>query len=262
MKTSQKYKIALTTTSPLHVGGLDDPLGAEDNPVALIGGQPCIPGPSLKGALRAEIERFLIDRANGDSELLPCLTTTEPSPGEKALAAGERKIYRPRPCSIVRDSNNENRGHRKKQEAICPACYILGAQGLVGFASVPFLMAVGDLKPESLYSSRIDRVTGTVASGNRSYQVIKPGARFEGEMDVLLEDAILGWSFGTKRPIRNRDGEVLEVDQWLDHAAALGQDQEGLLKSLVLERLESINLIGGYRSKGFGAVAIKVEKVQ
>lgn len=266
MKQTQEYTVTLTTLGPLHVGGLDDPLGAEDNPVAMIGGRPCIPGPTLKGAFRAEMERFLV--ATGNEKLRPCLTSTLPSPAEQALTSGETAFYRPRPCALrvratdrgQRTDAGANKQGEEAQESICPACYVLGAMGLVGFVSVPFLMPVGDVKPESLYSSRIDRVTGTVVGGNRSYQVIVPGAQFKGKMEVLFEDKVLGWSFGKKRPVRTPAGDALEVDQWLDDAGALGSTQEELLQKLVLERLTAIDVIGGYRSKGFGAVKIEVQE--
>lgn len=264
MKETRKYRITLTTLGPLHVGGLDDPLGAEDNPVAMIGGRPCIPGPTLKGALRAELERYLISTEK--EGLRPCLTSTSPSPAEEALTSGATAFYRPRPCALRARSTGGNgqkkedtsRGAEQKQKPICPACYVLGAMGLVGFVSLPFLMAQGDVTPESLYSSRIDRVTGTVVGGNRSYQVIKPGAQFTGRMDVLLEDKVVGWSFGAKRPVRTPSGDALEVDQWLDDTAAIAGSRDELLTRLVVDRLKAIDLIGGYRSKGFGAVKIEV----
>lgn len=252
MKDIRRYTVTLTTLGPLHVGGLDDPLGsADENPVAVIGGRACIPGPTLKGALRAEIERFLI--ATGETALRPCLTTTQPSEAEKSLTEGEREFFLPRPCALaVRGSGNGS------DRGICPACYLLGAQGLVGFVSVPFLMADNSVKPEVLYASRLDRATGTVVGGNRSYQVIPPGVRFTGRMDVLFDDKVLGWSFGKKRPIRSRDGTDLDVDDWIDNSNVLGSDPDKLLEQLVLERLTSIDLIGGYRSKGFGAVEVEV----
>lgn len=254
MKEIRRYKVSLETLGPLHVGGLDDPLGsADDNPVAVVGGRACVPGPTLKGALRAEIERFLI--GHGEPALRPCLTTSKPSDAELSVASGDRALFLPRPCSLaVRGGGNES------DRGICPACYLLGAQGLVGFVSVPFLMAPAGVVPESLYASRLDRVTGTVVGNNRSYQVIPPGVQFTGRMDVLVEDKVSGWSFGKKRPIRSRDGADLEVDGWIDSSNGLNvADREQLLEQLLLERMRSIDLIGGYRSKGFGAVSVKVE---
>jgi len=53
--------VTITTKEPLRIGGKKDPLSGADNPVTRVGGKLVIPGSSLKGALRAEIEKFLID---------------------------------------------------------------------------------------------------------------------------------------------------------------------------------------------------------
>jgi len=255
VKETKRFTVTVKTLGPLHVGGPDDPLGsADDNPVAMIGKTACIPGPTLKGALRAEIERYLISL--NAPELRPCLTTAQPSEAEKALTDGDRVLFRKKPCALKAGSGYS------EQEPICPACYLLGAQGLVGFVSVPFLMAPETVKPGVLYASRLDRVTGTVVGGNRSYQVIPPDVPFSGIMDVLIEDKVTGWTFGRKRPIRTREGDSLDVDAWIDCANRLPtSDAVSLLDELVLNRLKSINVIGGYRSKGFGAVEVEVKPV-
>lgn len=46
---------------------------------------------------------------------------------------------------------------------ICPACYLLGTAGLIGFVQVPYLYA--DIDAEEGYAARRDRATNTVASG-------------------------------------------------------------------------------------------------
>ncbi len=262
MKEVYRYKITLTTRSPLHVGGVDEPLGGPDeNPVAVIGGKPCIPGPTLKGAYRAQLERFLIERkrqSNSEDlkELTPCLTTTQPSPAEEDLA--REGNYRKKSCRLGRTEKPET---EEPQTPICPACYLLGAQGLVGFVSVPFLFAEPGVKIETLYSSRIDRGTGTVAKGaNRSYQVIPPNSTFSGELELLVEDPFLKWKFGEKRPIKDQKGKPLDVDQWLDAPHNLPKEPQKLADILIKQQLEAIKLIGGYRSKGFGQVEIKVKQ--
>jgi CRISPR/Cas system CSM-associated protein Csm3 (group 7 of RAMP superfamily) len=56
-----RYTITATSLSPIRIGGREDPLSEADNPVAVVGGRVCVPGPSLKGALRNELERHLND---------------------------------------------------------------------------------------------------------------------------------------------------------------------------------------------------------
>lgn len=263
MKWYKRYQITLTTVGPLHVGGLDDPLGSEgENPVALIGNRPCIPGPSLKGAYRAELERFLISKRS--DALKPCLVSTGKSNAEEQLV--KDGMYRQGSCEMrarLRPTGvSATDGTTARHKSICPACYVLGAQGLVGFVSVPFLMAKPGTQVESLYSSRINRATGTVTAGNRSYQLIGPDVQFTGELIILIEDGALGWKFGEKRPIRTADGSALDVDQWLDEPGDLPVgDQAVLLGDLVVERLKAIDVLGGYRSKGFGSVNIQVDEV-
>ncbi len=239
MKT---YRITLTAVSPIRIGGMDEPLGGVDNPIAMVGDRMCIPGPSLKGAYRYQLERYLFEQCrNEDSEdgwenLCPCLASPNPSDAEK----GSAPRYRKEACKI--DGNS-----------ICPVCYILGAQGLVGFVSVPFLFAEKQSRPQTLYSARIDRATATVAKGaNRSYQFAAPGTQFTGNVTVDLETPS-GWTFG--KPRRVKEGQV---DLWLTCEPFKDKSQEQILEELVVKRLQSIKMIGGYKSKGFGEVKVEI----
>ena len=58
MIKEKNIQIQAITKEPLRIGGKKDPLSGADNPVTRVGGRLVIPGSSLKGALRAEIERF------------------------------------------------------------------------------------------------------------------------------------------------------------------------------------------------------------
>ncbi|MBC7265286.1 MAG: hypothetical protein H5T64_13165 [Chloroflexi bacterium] len=248
MITERRFEIVLRTMEPFRIGGKPDPLFGAENPVAIVGSQVVIPGSSLKGAFRSRIEQYLIERhydagakrwpANRTA-WRPCLGGPKPSEAEQRLV-GEGK-YRSLGCAYpaARDA---------KDASICPACYLLGAQGLVGFVRVPFL--VSDVTPEELYSARIDRSTSTVARGtNRPYQLVPTGAIFKGTFYVTLEDTVLGWRLGEPRPL---DGEG---DAWLKTNAP---SQEQLIKEFITDRLASIYLLGGYKSKGFGRVQIEV----
>lgn len=245
MITRKTFSVTLTTTDPIRIGGKEDPLAAADNPTSVVGGRVCIPGPSLKGALRAEIEAHLIDTcfrqgAWPQNELpsQPCIPSTKPTRDEERLIR-EGRFRR----SACRYPGNDG---------ICPACYILGAQGLVGFVSVPFLFT--DVSYGELYSTRLDRTRRTVVQGtNRPYQHVPPGAKFVGALEVTVSDSILGWSLGQPRKL----AESAKGDAWLSDGKWSG---DRIIKELIVDRFQAIRSIGGYRSKGFGGVAINVKE--
>lgn len=242
MIREQAYQIEVEALEPIRVGGAPDPLSGQDNPVATVGSRPTIPGSSLKGALRAEIEGYLIlryfdqrsKRWSADHEVMkPCMAATSVSTGERALL--DEGKYR-KNCTYPLSGD---------PLSVCPACYVLGAQGLVGFVKVPFLWC--DPSPDALYSARIDRSSGTVAKGtNREYQLLPPGTRFTGTLFLLQEDRVLGWRFGEPRPLPGGP------DRWLTK----DWDTEKVLKELLLERLQAISYLGGYKSKGMGRVRV------
>lgn len=229
---------------PVRVGGAPDPLSGQDNPVAIVGSHATIPGSSLKGALRGEIERFLIDRyydaragrwPNESKAAQPCLAATRLSAAEQQLKDSGR--YR-QSCAYPISGG---------VAGICPACYLLGAQGLVGFVKVPFLWC--QVSPDALYSARIDRSSGTVATGtNREYQLLPHGTHFTGTLYLLEEDTALDWRLGEARPLPG------SPDAWLK----LGWNRDQIIKELLLDRLQAITYLGGYKSKGMGRVRITV----
>lgn len=250
MIREQAYLVQAETLEPLRVGGAPDPLSAQDNPVALVGSRPTIPGSSLKGALRSALEQFLIDRhydaqavrwAEAQRAAQPCMAATRLSPGEESLVMSGR--YRRRSCAYS--------DRQQGDQPICPACYLLGAQGLVGFVKVPFLWC--QVSPDRLYAARIDRSAGTVAQGaNREYQLLPPETSFTGTLYVVEEDTALGWQLGRPRPLPGNP------DAWL----GLGWDREHIVQELLIERLQAITYLGGYKSKGMGRVRVTVQRLE
>ena len=249
MITLNRYTLTATTLTPIRVGGKNDPLSEADNPVAAVGGRICLPGPSLKGALRNAVERHLNDRfydsasnrwASPQLPAQPCIPSTHFSSDEQRLIGEGR--YRSRACRYP--ANNEG---------ICPACYLLGAQGLVGFVSVPFLFT--DVSYDELYSLRLDRASHIKVDGtNRPYQLVPPDTQFTGVLEVVLHDDLLGWRLGLPRPLKESRGDAwLTIGDW---------SAEKVLQELLLDRLTAIRSLGGYRSKGFGNVKIRVEKIE
>lgn len=254
MTVRKSLSIQLTTLEPFRIGGKQDPLSEADNPVAVVGGRVCIPGPSFKGAFRYETERFLIDShynpakaqwPSDKAEMKPCIPGT-PSPDEKKLI--RKGMYRDRPCEYL--GKKREGGYPPNRQTICPVCYLFGAQGLSGFVKVPFLFS--DSSYQDLYSARLDRFSGTVVHGtNRPYQLIPPNSVFKGSVEVLLSDKMLGWELGEPRPLAESQGDL-----WLENNS--DWDRERIIRELIVDRLQAIDMLGGYRSKGFGRVKIEV----
>lgn len=247
MITHRSYSLTATTTGPIRIGGKEDPLSGAHNPVTTIGGRVCVPGPSLKGALRAALEEHLNDSIYDrlgkkwppdKLALQPCIPASNPSRDEQRLIREGR--YRAHACRYPDGANG-----------ICPACYLLGAQGLVGFATIPFLFT--EMPYDELYSARLDRTSRISTEGNRPYQLVPPDTKFTGTLEVVIENDIVGWQLGRSRPLQ----EPTKGDAWLT-GGEWSTDQ--ILKELVLDRIAAIKNLGGYRSKGFGNVEISIEQ--
>ena len=114
------YAVSVVTLEPSHIGGKEDPLSAADQGAAAVGRRICIPGPSLKGAYRAELERWLneqyLDPLTNrwkDETAQPCIPAIRLSDDEKNLV--DRGRFRRRVCEYKKD----------KSPTICPVCYLL-----------------------------------------------------------------------------------------------------------------------------------------
>lgn len=268
MISEKRYRVELETVEPLRIGGVEDPLTGIHNPVARVGDRVVVPGSSLKGALRAGIEQFLIASHYNKSSrswpqdrmaLQPCIPATKFTTDEQALI--EVRKYRSEACHYPcdfeerRDRRGEFAGKctergKPTPHTICPACYFLGAMGLNGFVRVPFLYA--EIPPEELYSARMDRARGTVVEGtNRPYQLIPAGTKFAGTLVIVLEDPVIGWKLGEPRPLKDKT----QGDRWLEGGSSQAEE---LINTYIIERLKNINILGGYKSKGFGQVKIEV----
>jgi CRISPR/Cas system CSM-associated protein Csm3 (group 7 of RAMP superfamily) len=247
--TRRSITVALTALEPLRIGGVENPLSGVHNPVTSVGGRLVVPGPSLKGVLRNEVERYLVvsywkaNRWDGTrSAYQPCIPAPRPTLDEQKLV--EAGKYRRTACRYPS-------GRGGTPDSICPVCYFFGAMGVAGFARIPFL--VTESGGDELYSSRMDRGVNTVVEGtNRPYQLVPDGARFTGTLDILIEDPVLGWKLGKPRPF---PAETTKGDEWLKGNE---QDPDRLVKEFLVDRLTSISLLGGYKSKGFGKVKIEV----
>src|SRR5439155_10479814 len=159
----ERFQITLTSLEPFRIGAPQDVMEGVDNPIATIGSRAAVLGPTLKGALRANIEKYLIEHYATDDDMKPCIPSSEATLSEEEKKLISNRIYRVGGSCLF--------SRRNKSPSICPACYLLGAQGLVGFVRVPFLLT--DVTPEELYSVRIDRAAGVVSERtNREYQIL------------------------------------------------------------------------------------------
>lgn len=256
----QRYQVTLVAKSPLRIGAAQDPLIDVDAPVALVGGRPVIQGSTLKGVYRSQLEALLIDQYAGQlAAARPCIPADwrNLSADEKGLLPNKGGKYRGSNCGYKpRPANQrEERRDRGRITDICPTCYLLGTMGLLGFVRVPYLFAEAGADPEEGYSIRYDRAIGGAAhASNRKFQLIPPGARFSGTLDVLLEDSIRRWSLGKPRPLESDTHQ----DTWLVGHAWPPQD---VLNKLVVAPLEAVTQLGGFRSKGFGDVEIRLQPI-
>lgn len=241
----QLYNIRVETLQPFRIGANVDPMSDIEGPLTMLGDQVVIQGSSLKGAYRAQVEEHLILNFPNDPAHRPCIPAppNNLSPDEQRLIR-EKKYKEGGNCAY-------NYGNRNNV-MLCPACYLLGAMGLVGFVQVPYLYAESDVNVEEMYANRRDRGTNRVADrANRSMQLLPKGTVFTGQMEVILEDRLRGWSLGKPRPL----GSPVYSDAWLKN----GQwGRERALQELVVDRLTSIARLGGQLSKGFGNVKVTV----
>lgn len=248
MKKIKKLEVTLTTKEPFRIGAFEDVMSAVHNPVATVGGRVVIQGSSLKGALRTAIEDYLIQKYPDKPEMKPCI----PSP-ENTLSQDEKELIEK---GKYRKGGGCHYSERSKSSSICPVCYLLGATGISGFVRVPYLYT--DVTPEELYATRIDRATNVVREKtNRDYQIIKDGVEFKGKLEILIEDPQRNWILGEKRPIGTKEKEFYG-DNWLNRE----WNAEKIIGELIKERLKSIDILGGFKSRGCGKVEIEVSEVE
>lgn len=244
----KKYMVTLETLEPFRIGAPEDPMLAAHNPLSMVGKSIVVPGSSLKGALRAEIESYLIKNYASEKYMKPCIPSAfnTMSPAEKAL---------------IRKGNFKEGGgcaysERSKSECICPVCYLLGAQGLIGFVRVPYLYT--EESAEKLYSVRIDRASGVVSERtNRDYRIIPHGTKFASKvngkqipLEIVTNDPVKKWELSKPREGFN--------DKWLGNSK---WTPESLIKEFIVDRLQSIEVLGGFKSKGCGKVSIEATEV-
>lgn len=223
-------KIQITGTieclTGLHIGASKEnvEIGAIDAPVVRdpITREPYIPGSSLKGKMRALLEKAL---------------------------APELGIFETTKRRNIGTRNNEVWVHvcEKAEDAInCPICRLFGSTGKDGGKNFPARLIVRDayLTEESVnklsdidtglqytewkFENAIDRVTS--AANPRQLERVPKGAEFEFELIYNVEDK-----------------ETLE------------KDLENIKLAIELIKLDSL---GGHGSRGYGKVDIKIKNIR
>lgn len=245
---TQKHMISLTTLEPFRIGAPESSMGSAHNPLSTVGGRVVVPASSLKGALRAELEGYLIKtKKHSDNPYMkPCIPSAW-----NTISDAEKNLIKEKK---FKDGGGCNYSVRSSSDYICPVCYFLGAQGLIGFVRVPYLYT--DSSAEKLYSVRIDRASGVVSERtNRDYRIVPDGTEFiskssEGEipLEIIIRDEVKDWTLGKPRKGFN--------DRWLENN---NQPQEDFIKEFITDRLAAIDILGGFKSKGCGKVRIEVK---
>jgi CRISPR-associated protein Csm3 len=222
----------LEATSGLHVGGGPGALLAVDSPVVRdAGGRPYLPATTIKGALRACVDR-LGPVVGAEREVTSCgLSPREercPSPtGSPAYAAVESALREFRGAPQERDEQLL----RLLEERLCSTCRLFGSPWLAGrlfFADAP-PDGDADVPIEIRDGVGIDRDSGVAReSSHYSYEALPASLRYRFHLEA-----------------QNLD----EGDQAL-LALALGEWQRGALR------------LGGGGGRGLGTSRLTLEAVQ
>ena len=184
-----------------------------------------------------------MELGKANSDLQPCIPASKPSDAEKQLTG-----YREGGACSAQAEEAAGSEENPATETICPACYLLGAQGLVGFVRVPFLVA--SISQEELVGIGIDRARGVVRGGAKwTYEFAPPSTEFTGVLELLVEDPVRSWVLGRPRPGFEKQDQWLANGEW---------SQERIQRELIHQRLEAIDVLGAFKSKGFGRVKITV----
>jgi len=247
MKNFKILMLRVKTLSPIRVGAKRSAMSVSDAPIVKVGGKCVIPGSTVKGALRNKMEEYLIDTYSRELGMKPCIPVSS-----KILSKEERHLIK------MKKYRDDGACEYPTSRAICPVCYFLGANSLIGFVTLPFLYTSSSV--EMLYSVGIDRATGTIAKGtNRDYEVLPQDTTFEGGIEILLEDTVKEWKLGQKRL-----GLQKEVDLWLENKSIVFNKKfkdltpEEITKEFIIDRLVDIKMLGGFRSKGIGKVEVGI----
>jgi len=173
------------TLGSLSIGAGDQPQSTVDSPVVRIGGEPVIPGSSLKGALRSNIEAILA--ARGVSVCVPYTAIPNEIRRKHKTNDYVREIGREQPCD--------------PDKATCPVCQLFGTagggSGLSGRAIVLDVRLTNGFDPSILTERMhvaITRDTRSQSGGALvSVEAVDAGVTFTGKIRLINpEDWMVG----------------------------------------------------------------------
>jgi CRISPR-associated RAMP protein (TIGR02581 family) len=226
------FEGTLACATALHVGGGEPRNLASDSPIVRDAvGRPFLPGSTLKGALRAAVDRLV--PAVGSSRGLTCcgLSPQEercPSPpGSPAREAVERALRE----FAGTPREREQQLLRLLEERLCASCRLFGSPWLAGrvYFADAFPLEPGELPIEIRDGVGIDRDSGTAREQLRySYEALPATTRFAFRLEAEnLDDA---------------DEALL--------ALALSELRRGAIR------------LGGGASRGLGACHLELQQVR
>ncbi|HRU92269.1 MAG TPA: RAMP superfamily CRISPR-associated protein [Candidatus Marinimicrobia bacterium] len=243
----------------LHIGASLSPLTEKKGAIFKVDKKPVIPASSFKGALRNQLEELFINKSDTfmkefnirDAELIkPCLPATNPTKFEKELLS--HGTYRNEYCSIQVDGDNI----KLSKSGICPVCYLMGCTGIMGFLRIPNFFPEGKAEYIDQTRIRIDRKMNTAAKGAKvDGEQVVPGTIFKGKLETVLQNPNLSLDFGMSRKVDND-----YFDKWLISwsETELKKRQEYIINNIIVPALESIHLLGGWKSVGAGMVNVDI----
>ncbi|MBT9165183.1 MAG: hypothetical protein DDT23_01198 [candidate division WS2 bacterium] len=189
-----EVELSFKTLSSLSIQAGDQPQTVAESPIIKLGGEPIIPGSSLKGALRSSLEGLL--SAKGKEVCVPLAAI----PKEHRRQEEDRKKYvkgigRKEPCDPA--------------NTVCPVCEIFGTtggnKGLSGSAIFQDANVI-NYSPEQLLERShvaITRDTHSQASGSlMTNETIDKGSKFKGIIRFI-------------NPKEWQVGAILQAIEWL-----------------------------------------------
>lgn len=190
-----ELKLAFETLGSLAIKAGDQPQTLADSPVIRIGGEPAIPGSSMKGALRSSLEALL--SAKGTLVCVPATAIPNQIKRDRQEAQYLKQIGRKSPCA-------------PNAADICPVCLVFGtvggSQGLSG--SAVFLDArladkfSPEIVPERTHVA-ITRDTRSQSGGALvTMETVDAGVKFAGAIRLINPEP---WQVGA----------ILQAIEWL-----------------------------------------------
>ncbi len=246
-----RYRLTaqLVTVSAVRVGaGKATDISASDAPIMRDGrGRPFLPGSSLKGALRAGLERVLraIDA--------PQLKTCDPLDRDRSCSARLQKMKTER--QKQGDPAKADLTPDEIEAGLCVVCALFGSSFFAGRLLVRDLSAAGDADvfPEVRDGVGLDRDLRKAAPGIKyDFECLPPGTTFQ--LEVRLENPT-----DTHLALTLKALELLHEG----HILLGGLTSRGLgrveLRDQKLERTDAAALLGG---SGWSACDYAAEQAQ